>query len=107
MQTIGSKQPWEAFRQPFDFEGFLGADETINSIYEVVVESLDSDGAVDEDVSSTMADVTKNTISSDAYTANIWIQGGTDGILYKITCRIIGTLGSQYELECILPVKEV
>lgn len=105
--TVGAKQPWEAFRQPFDFENFLGPNETINAISEVIVESLASGGAVDENVSADMADMTKDTLSADAYTANIWVEGGTDAVLYKITCRITGTLGSKYELELILPVREI
>lgn len=94
-----SKQPYEAYAINFDFTPILGV-ETIAS---VAIIAVDQDSLVD--VSATLLDVIKQS-NTDKIVSG-WVQNGTTGHNYIITCRIVGSEGSQYELDGILPVAEI
>ncbi len=96
--SFSTKQPSEAFAVSFDFTARLGA-ETITS---AVISAVDTSTL--EDVSATILDVTKQTITGALVYG--YTRAGTGGHNYLINCRIVGSLGSLYELEGILPVEE-
>jgi uncharacterized phiE125 gp8 family phage protein len=99
--TFTSKQPFEEYQISFDFAASLGT---------AVISSVDSVTAVDQadssDVSATFLDATKQSNTNTVVYA--WVQAGTSGHSYLITCRIIANdvSASQYELEAIQPVLE-
>lgn len=97
---FSSKQPYEAYSISFDFTSVLGA-ETIASATITAVDEVSL-----ADVSTTLLDVTKQTDITSTPVVYGWIQAGTSGHSYLITCRIVGSLGSLYELEAIQPVTE-
>lgn len=92
------KQPYEEYYVTFDFTEALG-DETVSSA--TVTATRASTG---EDATSTVTDAAEQ--EHDDYTVDVWIQGGVSGVEYKITCRIVGSAGSKYELDGLLLVKE-
>jgi hypothetical protein len=96
---FSNKQPYEAFAIYFDFTSVLGT-ETISS---AVITAKDQDTLID--VSDIILDVTKQ--SNTTLIVSGWAQAGISGHNYVITCRIIGSLGSHYELDGILPVEEI
>jgi uncharacterized phiE125 gp8 family phage protein len=93
------KQPSEAFYVSFDFTDVLGA-ETISSVTSVIA----LDQATLTDVSTTVLDSAKQSNTTKIVSA--WVRAGTTGHRYIITCKIVGSAGSIYELEGILPVEE-
>ncbi len=98
-KELTSKQPYEAYYISFDFTNDLGA-ETIASI---TVDAVDQSTLADE--SAVILDVSKQVNTDDI--VYVWVQSGTSGHDYLITCRIVGSEGSQYELDGILPVLEL
>jgi hypothetical protein len=97
--NFSSKQPSEAFAIHFDFTYVLGT-ETIAS---ATITAIDQDTLVD--ASTTILDVTKQS-NTDWMVAG-WVQAGVSGHNYIITCKIVGSAGSLYELDGILPVEEL
>jgi hypothetical protein len=97
--ALSSKQPYEAYAINFDFTPILGV-ETIAS---AVITAVDQDSLID--VSATLLDATKQSNTNKIVSG--WVQGGTTGHNYVITCRIVGSADSQYELDGILPVAEI
>lgn len=96
---FSSKQPYEAYAISFDFTAYLGV-ETIAS---AVITAVDQ--ATGVDVSTIVLNVAEQSISSPhVYTQ---VRAGESGHSYTITCRIVGSLGSQYELDGVLPVQEI
>lgn len=96
--TFTSKQPYEAYAISFDFTTVLGA-ETISTATITAVDQSDL-----TDVSTVVLDSTKQS-NSDTVVYG-WVRAGTSGHEYLITCQIVGSLASQYELEGVLPVLE-
>lgn len=95
-----SKQPSEAYYLGFDFTADLGATETVASAAITAVERNTL-----QDVTATLLDATLQSNGDQVVYA--WVRGGTSGREYLLTCRITGSLGSEYELDGILPVEEV
>lgn len=96
---FSQKQPYEAYAVSFDFTTVLGA-ETIASDTVTAVDLLDS-----SDQSLVVLDIAKETDTTTVVYP--WVRAGTTGHRYLITCQIVGSLGSLYELEAILPVTEI
>jgi hypothetical protein len=97
--TFTPKQPAEEYAVSFNFAADLGV-ETIVTAAITAVDQLDS-----SDVTGAILDVTKQ-----ANTTTIvygWVRAGTSGHSYLLTCRIVGSAGSEYELDAILPVSEL
>lgn len=97
-EILTSKQPFEEYAINFDFTPVLGAE----NIASAVVIAVDQDSL--ENVSETLLDVTKQSNTNKVFSP--WVQNGITGHNYIITCRIVGSAGSQYELDGILPVQE-
>lgn len=96
---FGPKQPSEAYFVAFDFTTDLGA-ETIASATTVAIDQFDS--------SNVTATVLNGALQTNTTTVvNVWVRAGTTGHRYLITCDIVGSLGSIYELDGILPVDEI
>lgn len=93
-----TKQPYEAFSISFDFTSVLGAE----SIASATITATDV--STQADVSAVILDASKQMNNETIVYA--YVRAGTSGHNYLITCRIVGSLGSQYELEGILPVSE-
>lgn len=96
--TFTSKQPYEAYAISFDFTAVLGV-ETIASATITAVDQIDL-----TDVSLIVLDITKQAMTGTVVYG--WVRAGTSGHSYLITCRIVGSAGSLYELEGVLPVLE-
>lgn len=94
-----SKQPYEAFEVSFDFTDVLGTEDISSATLTAV------DEATLADVTATLLDPVKQSNTTKIVTG--YVQAGTDGHRYIITCRIVGSLGSLYELDGILPVNEL
>lgn len=92
-----TKQPSEGYSVSFDFTAVLGA-ETISSITITA-----TDLATLDDATSTILDATKQTNTDQIVYA--YVQGGTSGHNYLITCLIAGSLGSVFSLDGVLPVE--
>lgn len=97
--AFSSKQPSEAFAISFDFADYLGS-ETISTATITAADQADL-----SDVSTTILDSTKQ--SNTTTVVYGWVRSGTSGHAYIITCKIVGSSGSNYELDGILPVDEV
>lgn len=106
MITVSPKQSSEERFLEFDFTNGLG-DESIGGVESVAVEK-ESDGT---DMTDSMADPTKDSISTDGKKANVWVQAGDgsgSGNYYVVTCIIqSATTGSILELECRIRVKDI
>lgn len=102
MQHWGVKQPWEEFHVGFDFSKDFETPggETIDSLYSLSAIDL-TDGS---DVSDALIELDKSTSSGTIYYA--FVQGGESDHQYQITCKVVGTNGSQFELDGILSVKD-
>lgn len=96
---FGAKQPYEEYHVQFDFEKDLGSSEEIDTIDVSAVDLSDDSAAT-----STVTDETEQ--ANTATAVNVWVRAGTVDYNYKITCKIVGTAGSKYELEGILPIIE-
>lgn len=93
-----TKQPYEEYAISFDFTAVLGV-ETIASATLTAVDQVDG-----SDASAVVLDAVKQA-NTDTVVYG-WVQAGTSGHDYLITCRIVGSADSAYELEGILPVLE-
>ena len=100
-QFMDSKQPSEGFHYRFNFTNDLGSDGISSAV--VAAEDL-SDGS---DVTDTLIDSDKQVISGQY--VYVYVQAGSDGKDYKITVTITADDDSSsiYELEGIVPVREV
>lgn len=92
------KQPYEEYAISFNFTAVLGV-ETVASATITAIDRLSL-----ADVSLVVLDVTKQSITTPIVFA--WVRAGTSGHEYVITCKIVGSAGSLYELDGILPVTE-
>jgi len=92
------KQPYEAYAISFDFTSVLGA-ETISS---ATIEAIDREDS--SDVTATLLDATKQSETDTVVYG--WVRAGTSGHSYVITCQIVGSGASLYELEGIQTVTE-
>ena len=91
-----SKLPYEAYAISFDFADVLGV-ETIASATITAIDMADS-----SDVSTIVLDVIKQTNSPTVVFG--WIRAGTASHRYFLSCKIVGSAGSLYELDAIQPV---
>ena len=93
-----TKKPIEGYSISFDFTAALGV-ETISSITVTA-----TDLSTLADVTTTILDATKQTNTDQIVYP--YVQGGTTGHNYLITCLIAGSGGSVFSLDGILPVEE-
>ena len=100
MNVLGSKQPYEEYHVEFNFTKMLGSNEDLSS-----VESVSMEGPDGEDVTETMIDGTLEFTSSKS--AYVFIKGGESGVVYKITCKIVGSAESHYEMDANIRVVEL
>jgi uncharacterized phiE125 gp8 family phage protein len=98
---FSKKQPAEAFAISFDFTAVLGTE----NIASATITAVDQTTLIN--VSTTILVLANQTNTTKIVYG--WVQGGTTGRDYLITCKIIGdgVPASTYELEGILPVEEV
>jgi hypothetical protein len=92
-----TKQPSEGYSISFDFTAVLGA-ETISSVTVTA-----TDLATLDDATATILDAAKQTNTDQIVYA--YVEGGTSGHNYLITCLIAGSLGSVFSLDGVLPVE--
>jgi hypothetical protein len=92
MPTLKAKQPHELLDFDFNATRPLGADDVIES------------------ASATFTGMNQNlvieNVSFTDTTAKVWLSGGTDGAIYKITVLIKTFAGRTIEGEFILNVKD-
>jgi len=102
MEYFDDKQPSEEYYLGFGFIKDLGDDEDVASATFVVLDTDDDD----KDVTDTLLD-SANQVNSGKW-AYCWIQGGTDGHRYKITCLATGNgdPAGVYEMEAYIRVRE-
>lgn len=94
------KQSTEAYYISFVFDDVVGTGETIASATVVALDMAD-----DSNVTATVTDVAKQSIA--AAIVYVWVKAGTDAHTYRITCTATSSLGAVYELEAILPVRNI
>ena len=99
MQSFTNKQPYESYAISFDFSSVIG-EATIAS---ATIVAADQSG--DIDVTDSLLD-NGQLILRDTLVYG-WVQNGETGHNYIITCRVVATHGSQYELDGSLSVVEV
>ena len=97
-QILGAKQPYEAYYISFNFARWLGT-ATISSATVNAVDDAD-----DSDATATVTTVASQVITSPY--VYVWVKAGATGKEYQITCKIVATDGSKYELDALLPVVE-
>lgn len=101
MDSASVKQPNEEYQIEIDFAEVLD-DESVSALDSAQC-IKDSD---DSDVSSSMLDSNKDSISGTKY--YLWVQGGAAGATYTITLRITSdTTSSKFEYDFKLPVVEI
>lgn len=100
MTTIlSTKQPSEAYFVSFDFANALGSEAIVSAS----VAAIEQDTTTD--VTDIITDVSKQT-STDT-SVYVWVQAGDTDTKYLLTCQVVGSSGSQYELDALLPVEEL
>ena len=99
---LGDKQPYEEYYISFDFTEYLDS-ATISS---ATVTALDITADPDSDVSTTLINSTKQKTDAFAKIVYVWVRAGTAEHEYQITCKVVASDGSKYELDAILPVTE-
>jgi len=95
-----TKQNYEKYFIHGDFSAVLDEGETIAS------ESISAIDAAGDDATSAMIDMTSPFV--DGAKQYVRIQGGTqDGSPYKVTIRVVTSAGNQWEVDCLVKVKEL
>lgn len=100
MEFFDDKQPSEEYYLGFDFTEDMGSEDIASAAFTILDEDDD-----DKDVTTTLSDATNQTnIGKIAY---LWIQAGTDGHRYKITCVATGngTPASIFEMDGYIRVR--
>ena len=95
---FSNKQPYEAYYVEFDFTTDLEATTVFSATVTAIVVSTGADATVAITQSAKQMNKDRSVL--------VWVYAGTTGTEYKITCRIVATDGSQYEMDGILPVVE-
>lgn len=98
-QTFSSKQASEAFAICFDFTDVLDTETIVSA----VITAIDQVSLAD--VTATILDGTKQ--SNTTKVVYGWVRAGTTGHRYVITCKIVSSGASNYELDGILPVDDI
>lgn len=98
IHPLGAKQPYEAYFISFNFAKWLGT----ATILTATVTAADTDD--DSDATSIVTTVESQVITSPS--VYVWVKAGTTAKSYKITCKIVASDGSKYELDALLPVTE-
>lgn len=107
MAAFDRKQTSEQYYVVFDFDSDLNpTDSDGTSLATESISSLSTISVIDQYddsvVTSSLTDSGRHTYTSTK--AYLWVKGGVSGHNYKITCKIIGSSGSHYEADGILPV---
>ena len=97
MKYFGTKQPYEEYYVEFNFKNDLGT-ETASSA--TVTATLTTEG----DSTTTITTAALQYLSTTS--VFVWVKAGASGSSYKITAKVVGSAGSKYELEAMLPVLE-
>lgn len=106
MASFGAKQEWEQYYVVFDFDSYLNPKSGSTTLATEDISSIATCTAVDQydnhAATASILDSTKFTYTASK--AYIWVQNGTSGREYKITCKIHGDKGSKYEYDAVLPI---
>lgn len=96
---LSPKHPFEEYFVEFDFsDADVLGDQTIGTVDSVTV--TDQNGTV---VTSTITDAGAQTNTDTS--VNVWVQSGTYGNYYTITCKITAaTTLQEYVIVAVLPV---
>ena len=95
---LSEKHPFEEYFITFDFTNGLES-ETLASVDDVSV--VDELGA---DATATITDSGSQTNNTVA--VSVWAMGGVYGKSYTFRVQIIGSAGSKYQINAVLPVLE-
>jgi hypothetical protein len=95
--TFTAKYPYDGYAISFNFLVELGAEIIAGATLTAI------DQSTLEDASATVLDATKQVYNAALVYG--WVRNGEADHNYLISCQIIGSLGSQYELDGILPVR--
>ena len=98
MESFSDKQPYEEYYVDFDFVNVVVSPDTIASAVVSVVDELGADAT------ATVTTAIKQNIDSPK--VYIWVNGGTTGKVYTITCKVATVNGEKYEMEGTLSVTE-
>jgi len=99
MYQFSEKQPYEEYFVSFNFTRVITPNTVITSS---TVIAHDED---DNDVTATITDQAQQ--SNTDTKVYVKVRGGTSGVTYKITCRIVTSNGERFEMDGELPVREV
>ncbi len=94
------KQAYEAYYISFVFTDAMATGESVSSATVTAADMADA-----SDVSLTLLDSTKQSISGQI--VYVWVRAGTDAHTYRITCKVQSSTSEKYELEAILPVRDI
>ena len=94
-----TKQPYEEYFLTFDFSWVLGS----ATILSAAVTAVNNDTA--SDVTATITTVASQIKTNT--TVKVWVKAGTTGETYKITVKAVASDGAKYELDGLLPVREL
>lgn len=98
-QEFSSKQSYEEYYLSFGFADKIGS-ATIASFSFTAIDLFNGTDAL-----ATILDASLATISGSD--VRVWTKGGTDQHDYLITCKIGANDGTHYELEGILPIRDI
>lgn len=98
MTVQPAKQPYEKFQVEFDFTNYLGS-ANISTIDEIV--SYDNETGLAADV-----ELYLGSYQTNGKKVWPWIYQGTDGVTYKLTCRVIDSAARQWELDMVIPISD-
>jgi len=99
MDAFGNKQPYDEYFVDFDFTKDLTGVDTVKT---ATVTAVDDIGA---DATAVITKVASQSITSRK--VYVWVNGGVDGTMYVITCKIVTTNGEKYEKDGEIFVEEV
>ena len=94
-----TKQPYESFPVSVSFEDDMATDETIVSQTVLAEDATGTDAT---------ADIVDNVTNDGAFSALARISAGTVLLTpYKVTFRVITSLGNKWEYDIKLKIKEL
>jgi hypothetical protein len=98
LTTIGAKQPYEEYYIHFNFSRYCGTATVVSATVTAVNYETDAD------VTSTIITAAKQLVTGQS--VYVWVKAGTTGESYQITCKVVASDDSKYELDAMLPVVE-
>jgi len=80
-------------------DGWLASNETITTSNWYITSD-------EEDIPTLAINITGSGISVDELSTSVWLEGGTDGVKYKLTNRITTSQGRTEDRTGIITVRE-